>query len=410
MSVERLRDTSEDLPSGSQLERVEHCKAALVLPRDARSSSEYAERGMVVHKFLEDCLALGGRDEALAMVEPEYAELCAAIDVDKLPAAAPGAYQAEMTFGWNPATGEVASWDKDPRLANAEVVREWMMFRADVVSLSKDKTTVYVGDYKTGYRAVPNAQRNLQVVGAAFVAAKVYGATDAVCEVIYVREGDSFHSRAELDMFALEEVESRLLALVKDIRDWRKVLSVERDRLPPQVLGPWCRYCPSFSYCPAQIRLINALGNHPMLLTAEIERHLSNGQAMVAAEKLFAAEMALKKVHEAIFDFASHIPITMADGQVLGEVTTTREFVKGPIVHEVMSNLFGIDVANEACEMKSSKSAIQRAVAPLKDGNKRTITGMVDETLKAVGDKDGIETKTSRTVKLHNPKRPALNE
>lgn len=403
-AIMETRDRSEDLPSGSALARVEKCKAALILPKQETTSS-YAERGSVIHQFLEDCLRLGDRDAALALVPDEHVQLCELIDVARLPASQPGAYQQEMTFAWNPDSGEVASYRDDPRFkGRPDIRKEWILWRADVAAVSKDRAAVYVGDYKTGYRAVTPAARNLQVIGTAFAAARLYNAETAHVEIIYVRESDTFYSRAELDVFALEEVEERLLALVKEIRQWRAVLAKEKDRLPPQVMGEWCRYCPSFSYCPAQLRLINALGNHPMLLTAEIDRHLTPELATIAAEKLFAAERAIRAVHEAVYQYAEEHPITLADGQVLGPVVDEREYLDGQRTWEVLEQLHGIDIAKAGCELKSSKAAVRRAVTPLKDGNRRTIKSMEDEVLSELKSRGGINVKASRTIKVHNPK------
>src|SRR5690606_3261920 len=56
---------------------------------------------------------------------------------------------------------------------------------ADVVA-EIDESTVYVGDYKTGHR--PPKPDSMQLRAYALMAARTLGATEAVCEIVHVRE------------------------------------------------------------------------------------------------------------------------------------------------------------------------------------------------------------------------------
>lgn len=397
----------QDLPSGSNMERNENCEASAVLERQDKPSV-WSGTGVTVHKYLELCNQMGDFDKALAAMDAKDYEMLNRIDVPALPIGQPGAYKAEMTLTYNPDTGDVASYDHDPRKENPELSKTHLITRADLLAISKDGTTVYVGDYKTGYRKVPPARVNFQIGSAALIGARLYGASKANVEIIYVHESDEpFYNKATLDIFDLDAIEERMCALAKKVRTLRHNLDVSEGRQGvPSRMGSWCQYCPSFAYCPAQIRLLNALAHDPLLVMSEIESHISREKAAIAYEKLQAVKRVLKPVEEHLENFAREFPIDLPDGTRYGLASSSKEYVDGEQAYLVMKEIFGIDIAEKAVTKDASKTSIKRAVTPLKEGRKRTIQGMLEEVLVKLREKPGgVEMKTSIKVRVHNPKR-----
>jgi hypothetical protein len=72
------------LPSASGLDRAVNCAASCVLPRVDTEAGAPAHRGNEVHKYLENIANGMPQLEALALVEDDYREWCAGIDVEKL--------------------------------------------------------------------------------------------------------------------------------------------------------------------------------------------------------------------------------------------------------------------------------------------------------------------------------------
>ena len=71
------------MPWASGLDPTLKCPASAVLPKVREPSGPEAERGVVIHKFLENVIALG-RDKALELVPADYRVECAMVDVDAL--------------------------------------------------------------------------------------------------------------------------------------------------------------------------------------------------------------------------------------------------------------------------------------------------------------------------------------
>lgn len=382
--------------SASQLHRISICPASAALPQTPEQS-EHATRGTVIHHFLEDA-AREGRDAALELVPEEYRELCAQIDLARLPVD-PKAYAAEVALAYDP-------WNDRGRELGRGLGRDYtglmpseLPGTADVIGLSAD--TVYVGDFKTGYEGyVPAARFNKQLKFLALAACRAYGRDTAIVELLHLRaNGTPWRDRAEFTAFDLEDFAVELLQILQRVGVAQR--QYKTDKTATTVAGSHCRHCPAYRDCPSQTALIRAMATTPDALDEDIRAALTPQTAALAWERLKVAELAIDRVRKAIYAYAEKQPVELPNGAILGPTETRREYLDGAVVRQVLRKLATPDIADAACELESSKAAIQRAVKPLAEAWGMPIAGVMRKVLDAVREEGGVEVKTTVSVKEH---------
>ena len=385
--------------SGSGAERALACPASTFLPQVGRLTNAAAESGTAQHAFLQMCSEFG-RDKALALVATRekylpYLEICEAIQVDKLPTE----LAHEVAFAFNMRTGEARELGRNigRDYAKYKVGKSEIPLSIDVVGVNPD--AVYVGDYKTGRLEVTEPSRNIQLGLAALCAARCYGRDAAVVEIIKPgRDGGApFSETAELDVFDLDELAARFKAWPG--RHKSDCLKSATDPAPVTI-GSHCRFCPSYSFCPAKTSLAIRVGTGEEL--REMHTELTRETAARVYLRAKAAKEFLNKIFEAIYGMAQQEPIEFSPGQFLGKHTKTgNEKLEGAIVHDVMSELYTPQVANAACEFTSSKAGIKRALRALRPLGIK-VAPAEREILDAVKQRGGITRKPTTKVREYS--------
>jgi hypothetical protein len=331
--------------TASQLARVLRCPGSATLPHED-TSSEAAARGTAVHEFLELVPVLG-RDESLALVAEEFRPVCEALDLRGLPIG----LAAEVTLAFDVSTGQARELGRGLRRDYSGASSTEIVGTADVLGVGPD--AVFVADWKTGWDVEAPAT-NPQVRFLAMAAARAYGRTRAVAEIIRLREaGPPWRERAELDVFDLDEVAVQMRALAA---------RVEADEVAFNQ-GPWCKRCPSFAHCPAKIALLRRLADGTETHEMELMLPLTAEMASVAYRRWKLAKELLRRVEAALHEFASHQPIAIGEGRWFGELLTEgTEQLDGDVVWEVLRRRFDRDVADQAVTRTATKARLREVL------------------------------------------------
>jgi len=344
--------------TGSALDRAEVCPASCALPA-ARSTSPYATRGRVLHRFFER-LQTVDRDTALADIESEDERLiCEAVDLDGLPL---DGIATEVTFAFDPATGSARELGRGLERDYSSASATEIVGTIDLVAFDPETRTAYVGDYKTGHRFVTPAAKSRQIHLAAVCAAIVYGAEHVEAEVIRLRDKElPWVSHATFDAFDLGLLGVELAQIRTRVDAVAAALTA--GEIPDVSEGEHCRYCPSQHVCPAKVSLALQLGAAAMPLS--VSRTVGELTAPVAGEayhRLVAIEGLCKLVRQQLESLALSRPIPLGDGRYLGPTTSRgRESLDADAVHGRMLVLYGQEIADLAAP--SSRAALKKTVA-----------------------------------------------
>lgn len=337
------------LPTASRLERAVQCAASNVLPVVEHDGGGAQAQGRAVHAFLENVSRVG-REKALAALPEEFVGICEAIDVAALPVDA-DAYAAEVTLAYcwktNTARELGRGLGRDYRAATATE----FVGTADVVALLDD--AVYIGDFKPRWSPnVTPAAKNYQLKFLALAACRAYGRSEAHVELIHVGPDGAWRDSARLDAFDLDVFSGELAGLA----DY-----VERAKSEPELAtateGKWCRFCPSFSFCPAKKNLALTLATAP-----ETAIRLSPETAGAAWARLKAARQVLDRVEEALEAYARETPFATPDGLVVSAGERRTETIDGVAAAPVLERL-GLGTL---IEPKVTKTAITKAAGKVK--------------------------------------------
>lgn len=324
----------------SSHDRIAACPASEVLPQIKEEASEDASRGTIIHAFLDDC-AKHGRDEALARAPDDFKLVCAAIDIDRLPIGK--AFRSEVAFAYDYVKGTARELPVRNRqyvgLAPTEIPGT-----CDVVA-ELDADTAYAGDYKTGHR--PPKPDSMQMRDYALFAARALGKSQAVTEIVHVREdGTVWRERAEFDAFDLAIHEQQI----------RDTLDAVAKADPSKVTtGEHCRYCPAFKTCPATLALSRQLAGGGLEIPP-----LTKETAALALERAKAAKKVIAAVEAEIKAFAEREAIPLQNGKTYGpRPWSTREVV---VEHAlpVLVEKFGAEAVDRALPRKATVSAVEK--------------------------------------------------
>jgi hypothetical protein len=341
---------SGHLSTGSGIQRFVACRASSVLPR-SWAHTTYSDAGQDVHAHLERLA--GGMDvaESLALVLPEHRQTCEDLDLAKL--AAELAMAAEVTLAYHPGTDTA-------RIVGQRLARDYSAVAADEVPMTLDLLGVdldrrrgEVKDYKSGFaRYVPPTSLNWQILGGALALARLYDLDTVEGELIFTRTGrrDRHEFSSSDFLLASDELRETHDRALRDREAHKRGEHVEPTE------GPHCRYCPSFSFCPAKINLARAA------LAGEIAQPTREDAAR-ALPRIRAARKLLEKIEEAIEEDArtSPIPLERADD---GTVTYLGEVV-GP-GNEKLDPDKALATAAEVLNLEGEKlDAFRREVSPL---------------------------------------------
>jgi Holliday junction resolvase-like predicted endonuclease len=347
------------LPTASKLDLARACSFWLS-PHAPKAppyvESEHAALGNEVHAMVE--AAIKGADYTPSSVGLVYSVSVSNYVNLHLPA---GERYSEIAMAWDCET-------RTARLLPSNGQRDYTQRRAneivgtaDVVVV--DGSRVVVSDVKTGRGAREEAARNSgQLRFLALCAARVFGATDIEIELYHMDQDSdrSYPDRHTLDPFDLFDIEDEIDAIYREVKGGAQV-----PRSGPHCYGKWC---PIAATCPATMAMLarideEAASGLPMVPTIENDeqaRRVRIGLKMV--EEHIEAKVAAWKT--ALQEYVSRNgAVELGNGKWYGAHEKSRDVVS--ISHEhidLLKRLMGDDAMSAAVEVKTSKSAIEKAL------------------------------------------------
>jgi len=323
----------------SSLPRLSRCPASAVITPRVQEESEAAATGTVRHAFMRQCYE-NGRDRALEAAPEEHREMLERIEVPSFP----GQVMLERPVTWRGISGTL-----------------------DVGGILPEKSGVMVLDWKGAYADVDPANENLQLGLYALALIHEFGtalrATLIVARIL--EDGRVLFDRADLDKADVMRIGQR-------IADIQTAVHVADGTTV--VMGPWCRYCPAWRACPAHTSALTTIAPDVLALPAQI---------IAVHDRIKAVEKVLEDAKRAIRFHLESGPVTDGD-RTLTLVEQTRRSIDGEAAFPVLVEMLGVDGAREACEIKTSFTAIEKAVKAPR-GEKKGRVAAVQAALEASG-------------------------
>lgn len=227
-------------PSGSSIERAMRCAASCALPR-AGHTGEAAIKGNENHDNIEGGLAVGGDLSRQPEVVQRAMEGATAVDIEV-------AYAIDVE-------------KETVRLIGRRLKRNYGPLSPSEIALTIDaKITrpgeVQVWDWKSRKRVTP-AKHNWQVRAGCIAVMLDDKLTEVGGCIGYLDNGES--DCTKVDAFDASAFFADCRSMLNRIGAARTLVAT--GGTPEVHAGPWCDYCPSLAYCPAQTRLaLNMIG------------------------------------------------------------------------------------------------------------------------------------------------------
>lgn len=284
--------------TASALPRALACPASCALPA-VSSTSDDAQRGTQVHAFLQAIADGTPSDQALAEVVESVRPLCERIDTRHVPRGG----ESEVAMAWDVESrtarrlvvdGHRAYDVRPTEIAGTADLVLWHGERPVVIDW---KTTAWDFDARA---AVPQLEHYALCVAELAWSDEVECAVGAITD-----DGAVEWSRWQLDGAALDRARERAR------RVWERVQAARAHQGEHDVvLGPHCRYCPSWRACPAHIRAVRQLASGELpAINAE-----SIGLAYSLAR---AAEQSAEAVRDGIKRFVAEHGPTKSGNQLV---------------------------------------------------------------------------------------------
>lgn len=309
------------LITASSFARAQACTASQVLPRVYEPPSDAAERGTVVHRYLQD-VATEGRDAALAAAPEDWRAELARLDVSALPHSQ--GYAVEVALAWEVATGvgrEIGRNVEGRGVYTGIDGATHVAGTADLVGLTPE--AVVVLDVKTGWAWLPAPSVSAQLRGLAVMAAAAYGRSQAVVGFVRIRGTTPVIVTETADAVALADAADELRVMHGRAAKMQWAARKPEVRLDVAI-GEHCRYCPALRACPAHTSLM-AVAETPAQVDA-LER-----QAKLARAQLDAR--------------AAQTLVPLPDGRVYGpRVKERRKVVSARALPVLRERHPGLDV------------------------------------------------------------------
>lgn len=399
--------------SPSSLGRAAACIRSEAMPH-AHDNAPAARKGTVAHKFLADCLE-HGRDLALGMVEnADDIDWLAGIEVERLPAFEPEAYQPEVAIAYDPRTRTARALGKNLSRSEARALAEDHELVGIIDVLGQTAEDAVAHDYKTGWGYVEPAEINWQLKTYALFAARWLGKDGATYSVIRVRDnGTVFFDVARMDELELMAHEEELLALLRrreTVREWTRAGNWEA--LPPLVEGKHCRYCPALHACPAKASAIRVIGT-PGEDTALAQGPVTAEQKRAAWEKLKLVRKSLIRYDAILRDLARQEPFAVDDdGTMLGPKESKKEVIVPSRARSALERQFGpagAAVVGSATEESSTltkkalRRELKRLILPTLPKGDQKIGALNDMALRLLREGGAMSVTTTNGVREWTP-------
>ena len=318
-----------DKPTASSLERAYECPSSCAIQVRVHSSSGYADAGTDKHAFVEAVLAKHKPiAEALADVPLESRQTCADLDWDTLlDGIDRTTIRCEVAYAIDAATGGVRELGQSlgrnyPKTSETEICGT-----IDIVAVLADGRAI-VEDLKTGQPTTPCAE-NWQMRFAAYAVHIATGALEVVARLSYLDEdGKVRHDEHVFDAFDLADFADELGRILRRIAKAAEEIAAGKLVVNK---GDWCKYCPAFASCPAQVAIVRNLVHELTSMDGLSLEHLSPEQVGVAWARFKELAPMVKKIDAALKDYVRAHPneVVLPDGKIVREIEKGKTSING---------------------------------------------------------------------------------
>jgi hypothetical protein len=359
--VKRIRVTS------SSLERSEHC-AYSAAGFGVDKTGIWAARGTGAHAFIVAAY-YHGREAALADIprDAPHRRLCERLDLESLPW-----WHGKLPAGATVRFEVSALWFGETRETRLSTSREEYdqlgpLDHAGTVDVvidipSQDRVDIY--DIKTGaVIQVTLPAENRQLHSYAVLFSRALGRRNARLHITNVYEdGGTFTASGhDLDAIDLAAFEVKIARTLAKVDACATTDAAGGDVRPFMARGDWCKYCPRFTECPAQLTVLRALVE---AVTQKQSPQIAAKDAGAAREFIKSVDKWVAELKEVIKDYArvEALP-TSKPGVVYREFKgSDRDVLDANGALALLAEKYGPEVAQAATTSQTSIGAIDEAL------------------------------------------------
>lgn len=332
--------------TASGLPRAAVCAGSVVLPH-ADTMNEHSEAGSGNHASLESAASQGRIDDLPAEVRA------------LIPMGA--SVFAEVAVAYNLRTNSA-------RILGLGIQRAYSVGDDEIagtidLQIVVDGHRATVADYKR-HEDVGLPDENEQTLFYGLATARLYGLSEVRLVVAYVSEDD------DGDIVLIRPLVTRVVdeldldAFVERLRWIASRVAEQQGRPIPDVReSRHCRWCNAAANCPAKVALIRRLVNGAEADHLETMLPLNEETAAIAWTQVGYAHNLLKRVTRALYAFAKDRPFRLPNGNMVGEYEKKgHEVLSGDVVHEVLTEKHGREVADKAVTRAATKVRLKSAL------------------------------------------------
>ena len=266
--------------------------------------------------------------------------------------------------------------------------------------------TLTVLDWKM-HTDVGSPDENAQVMAYSLAAARAFGVSDVQIVVAYIEADEEGNVRLLRPLVVRQVDAIDLDVFASKLRGILAAVEVQRAKAVPDVReNRHCRHCPAAPHCPAKTALIRRLVSGGERDELELMMPLTPATAAIAWERLGHARALLKRIETALYAFASTQDIPLRNGNVLGKrIKQGNEKLDGAITFQVLSELYGPDVAEAATGRVATKVKLEAA---LKAAGVKPLAPAMKKTLDAIAQNGGSKRDLKESVDEHTAGQPTL--
>jgi hypothetical protein len=365
--------------TASSLPRAAVCPGSVVLPQ-ADVPTEHSEDGSDSHEILETAVARNRLEDL-----PD--EIRALIPMGAIAA-------AEVAVAYDLATDKA-------RVLGLGIRRAYSVGPTEIagtidLQIVVDGERATVVDYKR-WEDVGAPDENEQTLFYGLVTARLFKLAEVRLVVAYVGKND--HGEVVLNRPLVTAVvdELDLAAFVQRLRWIALRVKEQTGRAVPDVrVSKQCKWCNAKADCPATTGLIKRVMHE-----TQIQAPLTEETASQLWEWRIRARSFLANLERALYAFAKDRPFRLSNGNIVGEHPTVgNETLNGDIVHEVVAEKYGKEVADKAVIYTATKKRLEAA---LKEAGVPSPTKAKESLLVEIRRRGGAHTKRSRDVEEYKP-------
>lgn len=386
-------------PTASSLERARECPASFIIPAAEPVETEHAARGHAVHAFLERLANGVAIEKSLEQVPAEYRAFCDSLPLETLPIVQ-GSYASEVAFALDLDSGSAKEIGRSIGRNYPKLYAHQLNGTADVVAI-EDADTVFVADYKTGSDInLHEPANNLQLLTLGLMAARAYNRKRVHAQLIFLRDGMTWRVNGTFEDYEL----SAHMATLRSIFERIDAESLLKDHSVRE--GSWCRYCPCYRVCPAKTTLASAL----ITGDEKLKIPLSHATIPQVWGRIKEAELVLSMIKAQVEDYTKEFgDVPMENGFLLGPVVTTKTFMDGVKLYDVLSAMLDTTYADQAVTWESNQELLEGALRKFRNATpegqpKPKLVDLKRDVMARLEAAGGVKKSSTVTIRLHKAK------